>query len=101
MPALKKGEEESKRSTALVPVEDVEGKTLSKPKKKNGRPTIFTPDLADTICDHLINGMSLRQIAAIKGMPQVGTKHLEHIAFFRIHAVHSNIFTLSEFLSFD
>ncbi|HDR8953372.1 TPA: terminase small subunit protein [Burkholderia vietnamiensis] len=35
--------------------------------------TIFTQELADTICEHLVSGLSLRQIEAIEGMPSKTT----------------------------
>lgn len=31
--------------------------------------TIFTQELADKICEHLVSGLSLRQIEALEGMP--------------------------------
>jgi len=33
-----------------------------KPKKKHGRPTKFTQELADTICERIANGETLRAI---------------------------------------
>ncbi|MBR8007150.1 terminase small subunit-like protein [Burkholderia vietnamiensis] len=35
--------------------------------------TIFTQELADTICEHLASGLSLRQIEEIEGMPSKTT----------------------------
>ncbi|MBR8147057.1 terminase small subunit protein [Burkholderia vietnamiensis] len=35
--------------------------------------TIFTQELADKICEHLVSGLSLRQIEAIEGMPSKTT----------------------------
>lgn len=37
--------------------------------KAVGRPSVYTPDLAEHICDELIEGRSLRQICAKEGMP--------------------------------
>lgn len=34
----------------------------AKPKKKHGRPTKFTQELADTICERIANGETLRSI---------------------------------------
>jgi hypothetical protein len=36
---------------------------------KIGRPTIFTQDLADQICEGIIDGMSLRKVLRQDGMP--------------------------------
>ena len=38
-----------------------------------GRPSTFTQELADEICDLLAEGKSLRAICAVPGMPSVGT----------------------------
>jgi hypothetical protein len=38
-----------------------------------GRPTLYTPDLADVICDRLINGESLRKVCADEAMPDRST----------------------------
>lgn len=35
----------------------------------NGRPTIFTKELADKICEELANGVSLRSVCQQKDMP--------------------------------
>lgn len=34
----------------------------TKPKKKHGRPTKFTQELADTICERMANGETMRSI---------------------------------------
>lgn len=39
--------------------------------KKNGRPALFTPELGKRICDLIAEGKSLRQIAAVKGIPSI------------------------------
>jgi hypothetical protein len=42
------------------------------PRKKMGRPTLYSDDLADDICDRLVNGgTTLRRICAEEGMPTV------------------------------
>lgn len=41
--------------------------------KKNGRPAIYTKELADTICNMLSEGMSLRKVCLEKGMPDKKT----------------------------
>lgn len=37
--------------------------------EKGGRPTIFSQELADKICNYISEGYSLRQIEEIEGMP--------------------------------
>lgn len=41
--------------------------------RKIGRPSSFTPKLADEICGRLVNGESLRAICRDEGFPAVGT----------------------------
>lgn len=41
--------------------------------KKNGRPSIYTQELADTICHELAMGQSLRTVCAASGMPSVAS----------------------------
>jgi hypothetical protein len=43
------------------------------PKKKTGRPSLFSEVLADEICERLVNGESLRSICLDEKMPSVGT----------------------------
>lgn len=43
------------------------------PRKKMGRPTIYSAELATTLCDYLARGESLRTACAHKGMPDVKT----------------------------
>jgi len=38
-----------------------------------GRPSTYSPELADTICDYLADGKSLRWICDQEGMPNKGT----------------------------
>ena len=49
----------------------------SKPNaSKMGRPTIFTPELAEKICDLIREGKSERQISKMPGMPTAFTLRL-------------------------
>ena len=43
------------------------------PKKKNGRPTIYTQKLASKICERLALGDSLRAICREDAMPHLAT----------------------------
>lgn len=43
------------------------------PKHPGGRPSSYTDELADTICEGLINGRSLRSICADDDMPGTST----------------------------
>ncbi len=40
-----------------------------------GRPSKFTQELADTICERIMNGESLRSIVSDEGMPTRSTVH--------------------------
>lgn len=54
----------------------VAAKKAPPPKKaarKPGAPSIYTEKLTQTICAHIADGKSLRQIAAIPGMPSTTT----------------------------
>ena len=42
-------------------------------KKKMGRPTRYSHELAEKICDLIRSGKSERQICAMKGMPSIQT----------------------------
>jgi len=42
-------------------------------KQLTGRPSDFTQELGDTICDRMANGESLRSICRSDGFPHVGT----------------------------
>jgi hypothetical protein len=48
-----------------------------------GRPTTFTPELGDDICFRLAEGMTLRKIAEMDGMPAVSTILLWVVKGFR------------------
>jgi len=42
-------------------------------RKKPGRPTVYTQELADAICRELANGISLRSVLRGEGMPDGAT----------------------------
>lgn len=46
---------------------------MTKPKHPGGRPTIYTQDLADEICEQLAMGISMRTIASDEKMPAMST----------------------------
>ena len=46
---------------------------MSDTKRKIGRPTDYTKDMADEICEKISGGLSLRAICAEAGMPARGT----------------------------
>lgn len=46
---------------------------MSDTKRKAGRPTDYTKDMADNICEKIANGRSLRSICAEDGMPPMKT----------------------------
>ena len=46
---------------------------MSDTKRKIGRPTDYTKDMADKICEKIANGRSLRSICAEDGMPPMKT----------------------------
>lgn len=46
---------------------------MSDTKRKLGRPTDYTKDMADEICEKISGGLSLRAICAEAGMPARGT----------------------------
>ena len=41
--------------------------------RKTGRPTVYTEELGDYICNELVSGRSLRSICTDEGAPPVGT----------------------------
>lgn len=45
------------------------------PKRPVGRLSLFTEELADSICERIANGESLRQIGGTNGMPIESTIH--------------------------
>lgn len=48
-------------------------KKTNKEKKPRGRPTKYTPELGDKICEQIVNGDSLRTICKPDAMPSVVT----------------------------
>ena len=46
---------------------------MSDTRRKIGRPTDYTKDMADKICEKIANGRSLRSICAEDGMPPMKT----------------------------
>lgn len=43
------------------------------PSKKTGRPTIFTEELAEAICEAIASGQAIRAICGQDGMPGIST----------------------------
>lgn len=50
-----------------------EGTDKAETKKKTGRPTKYTPALGEKICAHIIEGLSMRKVCELDGMPAPGT----------------------------
>ena len=46
---------------------------VSEEANKGGRPTIYSEELAQVICESLMVGMSLRKICELDGMPAIST----------------------------
>ena len=46
---------------------------VTEPKRKQGRPTIYTQALADEICERLAHGETLRKLVLDEHMPPSGT----------------------------
>lgn len=46
---------------------------VKKEKAKTGRPSLYTPELAEKICNLIRDGMSERKICALKDMPKIST----------------------------
>lgn len=46
---------------------------VSNQENKGGRPTIYSAELAQVICESLMVGMSLRKICELDGMPAIST----------------------------
>lgn len=60
-------------------------------KKNNGRPSIYSEELANKICTRLASGESLRRICLDEGMPEARTVHYwlvdgKHESFFQQYA---------------
>lgn len=47
--------------------------TLEAPKRKRGRPSIYSRELAETICRRLARGETMRSICDDEGMPDITT----------------------------
>ncbi len=45
----------------------------SEPKRKVGRPTKYSVDIATKLCEQLALGLSIRSVCAIEGMPAIQT----------------------------
>ena len=54
---------------------------MKEEKNKGGRPSIYSIELGEKICENIANGMTLRQVASIKGMPDLSTL----FAWIRLH----------------
>jgi hypothetical protein len=68
--------EPAKKSRAKrqpVPVTPRDATVTKRNKRKAGRPSIYSPKLADRICQRLVNGESLRAICADPNMPDKAT----------------------------
>ena len=48
-------------------------KAIDQPKRKMGRPSLFTQQVADTICERLVKGDSLRSICEDPDLPCITT----------------------------
>lgn len=46
---------------------------MTKPKRKEGRPTLYTPELGELICERHRSGESLPEICGDLGMPALNT----------------------------
>ena len=74
-PAPKPAAPAKKRAGIVTPAP---AKTPAAPKKAAppappGRPSLYTPELAAAICEHIAEAKTLRAIAAMKGMPHQST----------------------------
>lgn len=48
-------------------------KKAEQPKKRGGRPSLYSPELVAKICDLRVRGYTLRQIEKVAGMPSLTT----------------------------
>jgi len=62
---------EAKASESAV--DEAQMDNLAGQTKPAGRPTSFNEDIAATICAHLADGMSLRSVCSMEGMPDKAT----------------------------
>ena len=65
-PARKQASQKPAKEPAQTPAK-------AKERKKVGAPSRYTPELAQAICSHIANCVSLRAIADMEGMPTVTT----------------------------
>jgi hypothetical protein len=78
-PALRKTPTTKPAAPTKVRAGSVALKAKAAPVKKAtlpaqpGRPSLYSPELAATICEHVASGKSLRVIAALEGMPHQST----------------------------
>lgn len=67
----------SPKSPPTAPQKPVQGDTISlgtdAAKPKIGRPSLFTPEMADLICQRICDGESVRQICRDDHMPHMAT----------------------------
>lgn len=64
------------KAQAKAPAKGKTSKAPSAPtKRKTGRPSLYTPEIAERICDGLANGIPLTVICAEPGMPAERTVH--------------------------
>ena len=63
----------AKRPEPRAPVTRRDAAVTKRAKRKAGRPSIYSPKLADRICARLANGESLRTICADPSMPDKAT----------------------------
>lgn len=77
-PTKKPGTPAKKVAGKVAPARKALATKKPEPEKKAvarrvGAPSLYTPELALAICDHIANCVSLRAIAAMDGMPTVRT----------------------------
>jgi len=65
----------SRRAHAIVPAKPPEGPIEPPVPAKMGRPTIYTPELAESICERIANGETLASIVDDDGSPKNTTIH--------------------------
>lgn len=73
MPSKTPGKSESSASKPRTKRKPVESSPIPKPKKPVGRPSDYTPELADRICAQLASGLSLRSVSKAEDMPSCVT----------------------------
>lgn len=68
-----KGAPARKRASTKPAKEPAQTPAATKKAKKLGAPSLYSAELAQEICGHIANCISLRAIAAMEGMPTVTT----------------------------